>query len=248
MDIFLVEIQIQISLRKKTDIDCSQRKSIREDILEAQIEEELKKYTILPEFRDWALEVIHESHEKEAADRKKILSNLYKTYERVQNELDKLIDMKLKDQVSEEEYNAKRASLLKDKSNIKTKLDENDQRVDEWLKLTERAFNFVTNAREAFINGDNKIKKEILMALGKRISIYNGKLSIETNEWLVPIKEDYPALEKEYLGLKPTENLLYNGVSSNLGPIRPQWLATVDNVKTKILLLNEEIFIPELAV
>jgi len=28
---------------------------------------------------------------------------------------------------------------------------------------------------------------------------------------------------------------------------RSNWLATVDNVKTKILLLNEEIFIPELA-
>jgi len=78
----------------------------------------------------------------------------------------------------------------------------------------------VTNAREVFINGDNAIKKEILMALGKRISIYNGKLSIEANEWFVPIKEDYPALEKEYLRLKPIENLLYSGVSSNLEPIR----------------------------
>lgn len=39
------------------------------------------------------------------------------------------------------------------------------------------------------------------MALGKIISIFNGKLSIETNEWLVPIKEDYPALEKEHLRL-----------------------------------------------
>jgi len=38
----------------------------------------------------------------------------------------------------------------------------------------------------------------------------------------------------------------------NLGTVdfslkNAEWLATVDNVKTKILLLNEEIFIPELA-
>lgn len=44
---------------------------------------------------------------------------------------------KIKDQVNEEEYTAKRASLLKDKSNINIKLDENDQRVDEWLKPIE---------------------------------------------------------------------------------------------------------------
>lgn len=87
----------------------------------------------------------------------------------------------------------------------------------------------MTNARENFINGDNKTKKEILMTLGKRISIYNGKLSIEANEWLVPIKEDYPALEKEYLRLKSTKNLLYSGVSSNLEPIRSQWLGREDS-------------------
>ena len=215
--------------RKKADIDCSQRKSVREDVLEAQIEEELEKYTILPEFRNWALEVISESHEKEVNDRKKILAYQQKTYKDIQNEIDKLIDMKLKDQVSEEEYNAKRSRLLDDKSNIKARLDENDQRADEWLKLTERAFNFVTNAREAFVNGDNRIKKDILMALGKRITIIDEKLSIETNEWLVPIKEDYPALEEEYLRLKPEKNLLYSGVSSNLEPIRTRWLGREDS-------------------
>jgi len=150
-------------------------------------------------------------------------------HKRIQNEIDKLIDMRLKDQVSEEEYNAKRNRLLDDKSNIKVGLDENDQRADEWLKLTEKAFNFVTNAREAFVNGDNIVKKDILMALGERISIFNGKLSIETNEWLVPIKEDYPALEKEYLRLKPEKNLSYSSVSSNLEPIRTSWLGREDS-------------------
>ena len=93
----------------------------------------------------------------------------------------------------------------------------------------------MTNARENFINGDNKTKKEILMTLGKRISIYNGKLSIEANEWLVPIKEDYPALEKEYLRLKSTKNLLYSGVSSNLEPIRSQWLPQGVKFRTNFL-------------
>ena len=79
----------------------------------------------------------------------------------------------------------------------------------------------------------NFLKKEILMALSKRISIYNGKLSIEANEWLVPIKEDYPALEKEYLRLKPTKNLLYSRVSFNLEPTRSNWLPQVTNFRTK---------------
>ncbi|MCJ7471987.1 MAG: hypothetical protein MUP02_04170 [Actinobacteria bacterium] len=75
----------------------------------------------------------------------------------------------------------------------------------------------------------NFLKKEILMALSKRISIYNGKLSIEANEWLVPIKEDYPALEEEYLRLKPEKDLVYSGVSSNLEPVRTRWLGREDS-------------------
>ena len=44
--------------KRRQDINCSQNKSIREDILDAMIDKELKKYNILPEFRDWALEAI----------------------------------------------------------------------------------------------------------------------------------------------------------------------------------------------
>jgi len=44
--------------RRKKDIQCSQRKNIREEELERQIEQELEKYTILPEFRELALEVL----------------------------------------------------------------------------------------------------------------------------------------------------------------------------------------------
>jgi len=48
---------------------------------------------------------------------------LQKTYKNIQDEIDKLIEMKFKDQVNEEEYNIKRERLLKDKSKIKSGLD-----------------------------------------------------------------------------------------------------------------------------
>jgi hypothetical protein len=42
----------------------------------------------------------------------------------------------------------------------------------------------------------------ILLSLGKNITIFNGKLFIEPNDWLVPIKDNYQLLEEEFLGLK----------------------------------------------
>jgi hypothetical protein len=70
---------------------------------------------------------------------------------------------------------------------MKRKLGEIDTRIDDWLELIEKAFDFVINVRTAFINGDIKIKKDILIALGKRVTILDGKLYLEPNEWLVLI-------------------------------------------------------------
>jgi hypothetical protein len=93
----------------------------------------------------------------------------------------------------------------------------------------EKAFNFITNLRDIFNNGNIKVKKEILIALGKRFTILDRKLSIEFNEWLVPIKEEYKPLEEDYLRLEPNKNLSHSGISSNLEPICNTWLGRKDS-------------------
>jgi hypothetical protein len=50
-------------------------------------------------------------------------------------------------------------------------------------------------------------KKDILMAIGQNPTIKDGILRIETNEWLVPIKDAYPELEEEFLRLEPLQVL-----------------------------------------
>ena len=52
--------------------NCSQNKYIIEDKLEQLIKDEISKFTILPQFRDWALEVLRESHKDETKERKEI--------------------------------------------------------------------------------------------------------------------------------------------------------------------------------
>jgi len=47
------------------------RKSVKVDDLELQIEKEIEKYTILPEFLDWALEGINVKNDTEIEDEQK---------------------------------------------------------------------------------------------------------------------------------------------------------------------------------
>lgn len=215
--------------RKKKDVICTQRNSIREDRLEVQIDNKLKEYTIIPEFRDWALEVLREEHKKEVTDREKIQKTRQRTYEDIQDNINKLIDMKLNDQITDKEYEIKRNNFIEDKVKIKEELDQIDSRADRWLELTEKAFNFITNLREVFKDSDTRLKKDILMALGKKITIKDGNLSIEPNEWLIPIKVKYQPLEEQFLGLEPAESLLNTRENESLLSVCSQWKTIGDS-------------------
>ena len=138
-------------------------------------------------------------------------------------------------------------NLLADKTKIKENIDSHDTRIDDWLELTEKVFDFISGAREVFISDDLEAKRAILTAVGKVITLLDGKIHIEPEEWLVHIAGKYPALEREYKMFEPAKNHSYNGISPNLEPIRTAWLAIADEVRTRIIASNKDIFIPELS-
>ncbi len=120
-------------------------------------------------------------------------------------------------------------SVCGEHATLKQVLRETEDRAVNWLELTEKTFRFATNAREAFINGDINTKKDILMAIGQNPTIKDGILRIETNEWLVPIKDTYPKLEEDYLRLEPLQVLENKERTELLTPVRLEWLPGEDS-------------------
>ena len=57
------------------------------------------------------------------------------------------------------------------------------------------------------INGDLMTKKVILQTLGSNFLLKDSVLTLETKDWLIPIKEDYPSVEKDLLTLELREML-----------------------------------------
>ena len=45
-----------------------------------------------------------------------------------------------------------------------------------------------------------------------------------TNEWFIPIKNEYPALEAKYLRLEPAEMLINTAKTEALASVRAHWL------------------------
>ena len=219
--------------KKSTKIKCNQKKNIPIDKLELSIEKEIEKYTILPEFLEWALEGLNKKNDTEIEDRTKVYEMTHSSLTETQKELDELTKMRYRQLINDETFIREKKALQNKIARLKENLRETETRADKWIKVTERTFNFATYARKAFINAKGKegleLKKEILMTLGATPIIKDEKLTIEANKWLVPIKKGYPALEKKYIGLELNQMPMNKAKTEAIASVRASWLRGLDS-------------------
>jgi hypothetical protein len=161
--------------------------------------------------------------------RKEIFKDLEIKYKDIERRLSRLTDMKLDEQLDDQEYKTKKQELLGKKKAIKKQIDSYDRRVDDWLELTERAFNFLAFARDSFINGTTTDKRVILQTLGANITLLDGKIRIETADWLFPVIDKYPEIQRRYEMLEPEKVHHNEGAKRVLEGIRTDWLGREDS-------------------
>ncbi len=192
--------------KKKKGSKCNQCPITLEE-LEQQIDIELERYTILPVFKDWALEVLNRNNDKEILERTKIYETQHKSLAETQKELDTLTKMRYRELIDDETFIKERNELKTKIEKLKVNLRNTESRADKWLELTEKTFNFACYARKEFMTGDLNKKKEIFSALGQNFLLKDKKLLITPNEWFVPIEKAYPALQLEYNRLELDKTL-----------------------------------------
>lgn len=216
--------------RKTAKITCDQKKNIPVEDLELMIEKEIEKYTILPEFLQWALEGLNKKNDAEIEDRTKVYEMRHKNLVETQKELDELTKMRYRQLIDDETFIKEKNTLQSKVAQMKENLRETETRAEKWLELTEKTFAFATYARAAFLKANKmgkaglELKKEILLALGKTPIITDQKLFIEPNEWFAEIQNGYPALEKQYLRLEPTKMPMNKAKTEALASVRAHWL------------------------
>ena len=209
--------------RRKTDIKC-QEPAVNLETMEKQIIREIEKYTIPEEFKDWALGVLSGYNDKEIEMRQKSYELLEAKYSDLQKQLDNLTKLRLKDLLSDEEFIRERTDLQNEIIRTREKLDQNQDRGQNWVDLVEKAFNFATYAKEKFETTlDLGVKREILATMGQTFVLSNKKLQIEPIEWLVPISNLNKNLKKEIKRLEPTKNRQSSVKMPALCGKNPQW-------------------------
>jgi len=221
--------------KRREDYKCSQKSHIRAEKLESQIDQEIGKYTVFPEFLEWALEYVERKHKEEAKDRGNAYEKQHRALVDVQTEIDGLIRMKCKEQLSDDDFKSNMSKLEVQKIKAKKDLRDTENRADKWDELTVRAINFVTHGRKAFATRDAQAKREIFSALGSNFLMKDRKLTLETDEWIREIKNGYPELEREFVALELADNLSIKDKTEALASVRTRWLQKLDDVRTCLM-------------
>lgn len=188
---------------------------------EQQVDALLLKMEIPEGFTNWAIKWLQKQHEVEVKDRTTVNNSLQNLYTNTQKQIDQLLDMRLKNLVSDEEYQQKKDLLLLEKKEINEKLGKTDERANNWLELSEKTFNFATYSRYWFNNGTIQQKREILSTLGSNLMIKDRILSLYLHKPFTIISEMQEKIDVLLDLFEPeelTDKSSYSNTSSEVIP------------------------------
>lgn len=173
-----------------------------------------------------ALRILRRNHKSEVKDRTTIYESQQARRKEIQAQLDKLTDQLTRGIVDEDDYVRQRDNLKAQLANLDSSLRNTEKRAEDWLELTEKAFDFATYARIRFNEtNDPKIKRDILQTLGADFLLANNKLTLTPKAWLTPIEKDYPSLEKAYFKVRTNEKASPTDIEEAISEIMISWRA-----------------------
>lgn len=182
--------------------------------LSKQVDELIGKLTISERFKDWAIKYLHEINKDEARTNELTISTQHKRHEYIINQLDNLVlkytsaENSESQIITEEEYARLRSRLLKEKNEIEKDLNNVGEKIEEWVELTERTFNFARYARAWFNKGDLDTKRAIFACLGSHLLLQDKKLTLQLKKPFNYIFEGLPKAENELSRLEPVKMTL----------------------------------------
>lgn len=222
---------------KRKDPKCTQV-SINAKQLEKQIDEYLSRIHISEDFKNWTLKYLREGTSEEIASRQDIIASQRKAYDNCLRKLDNLLKLKISPLntdgilLSDQEYAKRKTNLVEEKIRLEELLNDAGHRVDNWLDIAEKTFDFACNARSRFAEGSNEDKCQILQTIGSNLTLKDKILRIQLKKTLVLIEKVVKAVPQARGTFEPkkigqNERKIEQAFSKN-----PIVRALVDDVRT----------------
>ncbi len=233
---------------KKRDIQCSQRSAVTAFQLERQIMKTMIRFTITPQFRSWAIEILHESNLVDTENLSKIKVMKKAAYEQAKKELETLIKMRYRELIDDETFIQEQNSLKKKIAQLQEDQSKTDNVGGANVELTESAFDYVTYGINGFNTGNLQQKKELFNCIGQNFSLVDKKLNIDKYKWISRIEMEYPELQAEYQRIELNKSITEEVRKLLYSQLFLRWRAIVKDVRDDIQNEALEFKIPMLEV
>lgn len=187
---------------KRIKRDCSQPPITLKEF-ESQVAEVLSGITIPPLFREWALKQLREEHEDEISSREEVTRSYRLNLDACNRKLDVLLNLRLSNDINQEEYTTKKEALLSEKAKYNELLRDVQGRQSTWLRRAEDTFSFAETAQERFQNGSLDVKRQILSCLGSNLILKDRKLQISVEKRFALFQDAQPQIKNLQNRLEP---------------------------------------------
>ncbi len=208
--------------KRKVETTCSEG-CIEVRRLERQISDALRRIQINQKYLDWAIRYLRESHKRESASRDELLESQQHALRQTSRKLDALLEMRMREEVTEEEYRQKKATLIREKAHYEELLADTGEGQEKWLTLSERTFQFARNARYWFAEGDEARKREILATIGSNPVLKDKTLRIEAAEPFSILEEGLEKIPEAREEFEPPKSRSNSGQTTPLDAVNPHW-------------------------
>lgn len=220
---------------KKKYVKCDESLPIRLEELESQIDLEIERFTIIPEFYQWALDILESDTKDKNQDAKEILSMLQNRLFALKKELDNLAGMCSRELIDEDTFIRNKAMIKEKMIRLESQLAQPENKEEKTVDLTRDTFNLATYGRNKYLNGSVLDKKLLLNSLGQNFLLKDKKLIFDKHIWLISIENAYPKLKAEFDRIELDKTLTPQGRSEEMNTLFIRWGAVVKDVRTQIL-------------
>ncbi len=181
---------------KRINRDCSQP-AVRNDEIDQQILGVLDQISIPLPFHQWAIKQLRAENEHDDTASLNSKNAIQEKVVTAIRKLDTLLSLRVNEEITAEEYAAKRSALLKEKESLESSLNASSS--PNWIDAAEKAFNFAESAKKRFQEGDWQVKQSITAELSSNLLLQDRKLDIT-------VEQKFSFL----LGLAPEIKILHN--------------------------------------
>ncbi len=220
--------------RRKGAENCSARKVVPVRELESLISEELNKISVSEKFKEVAIKILKENNQSIIEHEQAIYTQKKNELTKLEKEIKGLLQMRLSESITEEEYIQARKERDEKLVFMKAKLNQSGYQNETLVTQIEKKFLMVANLKERFGKAPDEEKKAIFYSLGKNHVLKDKKLLINKHMWLKSIEKNKEAAEHEIRWLELEKYIDIKSFNTYFGDMFPIMRSVVDEVGTEV--------------